>query len=207
MKRFKQHWSAPLISALLSALMVLPVLCLFLFAAPAAQAQGLTARQPTWAILDFANPSGYGGADVGRLASDSFVVQLSKLNRYAVLPRQELLNGIQAETLTPPLNLTSIRRLGESLGVDAVVAGEIASVSFSSDRRQAKVNVVIRVIDPRSGYLLNGALAEGLSNPRPIPVTDEEPPGQFLDVAEQSHNRLRAIGAEIGLDVRPVLGN
>ena len=174
MKRLKQHWSTPLISALLSALMVLPVFCLFLFAAPAAQAQGLTARQPTWAILDFANPSGYGGGDVGRLASDSFVVQLSKLNRYAVLPRQDLLNGIQSENLTPPLNLTSIRRLGESLGVDAIVAGEIASVSFSRDRRQAKVNVVVRVIDPRSGYLLNGALAEGLSNPRPIPVTDEE---------------------------------
>ena len=155
--------------------MVLPVLCLFLFAAPpSAQAQGLSSRQPTWAILDFANPSGYGGGDVGRLASDSFVVELAKLNRYAVLPRQDLLDKIQTENLTPPLNLTSIRRLGEALGVDAIVAGEIASVSFSRDRRQAKVSLVVRVIDPRSGYLLNGALAEGYSNPRPIPVSDEE---------------------------------
>ena len=174
MKRLKKHWSAPLLSVLLSALMVLPVLGLFLFAGPAVQAQGLSSRQPTWAILDFANPSGYGGGDVGRLASDSFVVELAKLNRYAVLPRQDLLNGIQAENLTPPLNLTSIRRLGESLGVDAIIAGEIASVSFSRDRRQAKVNLVVRVIDPRSGFLLNGALAEGYSNPRPIPVSDEE---------------------------------
>ncbi len=30
---------------------------------------------------------------------------------------------------------------------------------------------------------------------------------QFADVAEQSHNRLRAIGAEVGLDVRSVLGS
>jgi len=28
---------------------------------------------------------------------------------------------------------------------------------------------------------------------------------QFADVAEQSHNRLRAIGSEIGLDVRPLI--
>ena len=112
--------------------MALPVLALFLLRAPAAQAQGLASRQPTWAVLDFANPSGYGSTDVGRLAADSFVVELAKLNRYAVLPRQDLLNGIQAENLTPPLNLTSIQRLGQSLGVDAIVAGEIASISFST---------------------------------------------------------------------------
>lgn len=174
MKHLKQHWSAQPLSFLLSVLMALPVLALFLLRAPAAQAQGLASPQPTWAVLDFANPSGYGGADVGRLASDSFVVELAKLNRYAVLPRQDLLNGIQNNNLTPPLNLTSIQRLGQALGVQAVVAGEIASISFSRDRRQAKVNLVVRVVDPRSGFLLNGALAEGYSNQRPIPVTDEE---------------------------------
>jgi len=173
-KHLKQHWSAQPLSLLLSVLMALPVLALFLFSAPAARAQGLASAQPTWAVLDFANPSGYGGNDVGRLASDSFVVELAKLNRYAVLPRQDLLNGIQTNNLTPPLNLTSIERLGQALGVQAVVAGEIASISFSSDRRQAKVNLVVRVVDPRSGFLLNGALAEGYSNQRPIPVTDEE---------------------------------
>jgi len=173
-KHLKKHWSARPLSFLLSVLMLLPVLALFLLRAPAASAQGLATPQPTWAVLDFANPSGYGGTDVGRLAADSFVVELAKLNRYAVLPRQDLLNGIQNNNLTPPLNLTSIQRLGQGLGVQAVVAGEIASISFSRDRRQAKVNLVVRVIDPRSGFLLNGALAEGYSNQRPIPVTDEE---------------------------------
>lgn len=174
MKHFKQHWSAQPLSFLLSVLMALPVLALFLLRAPATQAQGLATPQPTWAVLDFANPSGYGSTDVGRLAADSFVVELAKLNRYAVLPRQDLLNGIQNNNLTPPLNLTSIERLGQALGVQAVVAGEVASISFSRDKRQAKVNLVVRVIDPRSGFLLNGALAEGYSNQRPIPVTDEE---------------------------------
>jgi len=173
-KHLKRHWSAQPLSFLLSVLMALPVLALFLLRAPAVQAQGLASPQPTWAVLDFANPSGYGSTDVGRLAADSFVVELAKLNRYAVLPRQDLLNGIQQNNLTPPLNLTSIQRLGQALGVQAVVAGEIASISFSRDRRQAKVNLVVRVIDPRSGFLLNGALAEGYSNQRPIPVTDEE---------------------------------
>jgi len=173
-KHLKKHWSARPLSILLSVLMLLPVLAVFLLRAPAASAQGLATPQPTWGVLDFANPSGYGGSDVGRLAADSFVVELAKLNRYAVLPRRDLLNGIQNNNLTPPLNLTSIQRLGQGLGVQAVVAGEIASISFSRDRRQAKVNLVVRVIDPRSGFLLNGALAEGFSNQRPIPVSDEE---------------------------------
>ena len=173
MKHLKKHWSAQPLSFLLSLLMALPILSLLLQTAPVS-AQAIGARQPVWAILDFANPSGYGSSDVGRLASDSFVVQLAKLNRYAVLPREQLLTGIQNESLTPPLNLSSIERLGQSLGVDAIVAGEISSISFSRDRRQAKVSIAVRVIDPKSGYLLNGALATGLSNPRPIPVDDEE---------------------------------
>ena len=174
MKHLKKHWSTRPLSFLLSALMALPILSLLLIRISAVQAQGLAPRQPVWAVLDFANPSGYGSGDVGRLASDSFVVQLAKLNRYTVLPREQIETGIQNENLTPPLNLTSIERLGASLGVDAIVAGEISSISFSRDRRQARVAVAVRVIDPKSGYLLNGALAEGLSNPRPIPVDDEE---------------------------------
>ena len=158
----------------MSLLMALPVLALFLVGSPRAQAQELSRTLPSWAVLDFANPSGYGSTDVGRLAADSFVVELAKLNRYAVTPRQDLLNAITNDNLTPPLNLTSIEKVGQSLGVNAIVAGEISSVSFSQDRRQAKVSLVVRVIDPRSGYLLNGALAEGSSNIRPIPVTDEE---------------------------------
>jgi hypothetical protein len=202
-KHLKQHWSAQPLSFLLSVLMALPVLAAFLLRAPAAQAQGLATPQPTWAVLDFANPSGYGGTDVGRLAADSFVVELAKLNRYAILPRQDLLNGIQNNNLTPPLNLTSIERLGQALGVQAVVAGEIASVSFSSDRRQAKVNLVVRVFDPRSGFLLNGALAEGYSNQRPIPVTDEE---QLVNEAfgNAAFNAVRQI-SKFNLPVATVL--
>lgn len=173
-KQLKQHWGARPLSIALSVLIALPVLSLLLLRIGAVQAQVQAQRQPVWAILDFANPSGYGSSDVGRLASDSFVVQLAKLNRYQVLPRAQLLTGIQDENLTPPLNLTSIERLGQSLGVDAIVAGEISSISFSRDRRQAKVSIAIRVIDPKSGFLLNGALAEGVSNVRPIPVDDEE---------------------------------
>lgn len=203
MKHLKQHWSARPLSFLLSVLMALPVLAVFLCSAPAAQAQGLATPQPTWAVLDFANPSGYGGADVGRLAADSFVVELAKLNRFAVLPRQDLLNGIQNNNLTPPLNLTSIERLGQALGVQAVAAGEIASISFSRDRRQAKVNLIVRVIDPRSGFLLNGALAEGYSNQRPIPVTDEE---QLVNEAfgNAAFNAVRQI-SKFNLPVATVL--
>ena len=203
MKDLKLHWSARPLGVLLSALMLLPILALYVFGAPQARAQGLSATQPQWAVLDFANPSGYGGADVGRLAADSFVVELAKINRYTVIPRQDVLNGIQANNLTAPLNLSSILRLGQSLGVNAVVAGEVGSISFSRDRRQAKVTLIVRVIDPRSGFLLNGALAEGYSNLRPIPVTDDE---QLVNEAfgNAAFNAVRQI-SKFNLPVATVL--
>ena len=203
MKELKLHWSARPLGVLLSALMLLPILALYIFGAPPVRAQGLSATQPQWAVLDFANPSGYGGGDVGRLAADSFVVELAKINRYTVIPRQDVLNGIQSNSLTAPLNLSSILRLGQSLGVNAVVAGEVGSISFSRDRRQAKVTLIVRVIDPRSGFLLNGALAEGYSNLRPIPVTDDE---QLVNEAfgNAAFNAVRQI-SKFSLPVATVL--
>ena len=180
MKHLKQHWSAQPLSLLLSVLMVLPMLALFLLRAPAAQAQNLASRQPSWGILDFANPFGVRRVnDVGRLAADSFVIELAKLKPLqhpAPAGRSGRHSVGEPDPAAEPDQHTS--EWDESLGVDAMVAGEIASVSFSRDRRQAKVNLVVRVIDPRSGLLLNGALAEGLSNVRPIPVNDEETAGQ-----------------------------
>ena len=81
MKRLKLHWSARPLSYLLSIAMLGPALRLWLGAAPQARAQGLTKSSiPSWAVLDFSNTSGYGGPELGRNASDAFVIELGKTN-------------------------------------------------------------------------------------------------------------------------------
>ncbi len=171
MKRLKQHWSARPISWLLSVAMIWPLL-LFVLSTVPVQAQ--TNGTPTWAVLDFENRSGYGGAEVGRTASDAFVVELGKSNKYEVLSRQETQKGIADIGLTAPLDAIGLQRLGRGLGVPAVATGEVAAVSFSRSPRQATASVIIRVIDTNTGELVNGALAQGRSNPRAISTNDDD---------------------------------
>lgn len=174
-KRLKQHWASRPLSWLLSAALVWPALLTLLAGGPRAQAQALTrSAQPLWAILDFENRSGYGGAEVGRTASDAFVVELGKSNKYDVLSRQETQKGLADTGQTVPLDVIGLQRLGRALGADAVATGEVAAISFSNNPRQATASVIIRVTDTRTGELVNGALAQGTSNPRAVSSTDDD---------------------------------
>ena len=151
------------------------LLALSLAAICPAQAQNPSANPlPKWVVLDFTNHSGYGGGEVGRLASDAFLVELNKTNTYEIIPRQDVQQGMTTLGISEPLNLDNTQRMGRALAADAVVTGELASVSFTGNPRQARVGLVIRVIDTRSGELINGALAEGISNPRPVPTIDDD---------------------------------
>jgi len=139
-----------------------------------AHAQTSLNGTPTWAVLDFENHSGYGGAEVGRIASDAFVVELGKSNKYEVLSRAETLAGVANIGLTQPLDVIGLQRLGRDRGVAAVATGEVAAVSFSNNPRQATASVIIRVVDTNTGELVNGALAQGRSNPRAIGSSDDD---------------------------------
>lgn len=147
---------------------------LVLFVLSSVPAQAQTNGTPTWAVLDFQNRSGYGGVEVGRTASDAFVVELGKSNKYEVLSRQETQKGIADTGLSEPLDAIGQQRLGRGLGVPAVATGEVAAVSFSRSPRQATASIIIRVIDTNTGELVNGALAQGRSNPRAIGTNDDD---------------------------------
>ena len=176
MKRLKLHWSARPLSWLLSVAMLMPIMVLLLAAAPRAEAQASAARsgQPAWAVLDFTNRSGYGGNDVGRQASDSFVVELGKSNKYDVSPRQDTLAGLENLGLTLPLDKIGMQKLGRDRNVDAVVSGEVLTVAFDNSPRRATVSVIVRVVDTASGELINGAVAQGVSTPRPVGGGDDD---------------------------------
>ncbi|MDQ2687152.1 MAG: CsgG/HfaB family protein, partial [Armatimonadota bacterium] len=176
MKRFKQHWCARPLSWLLSVALIWPALLgLLAGGSSPARAQALTvSAQPLWAVLDFENRSGYGGAEVGRIASDAFVVELGKSNKYEVLSRQETQKGLADTGQTPPLDVVGVEKLGRALSADAVATGEVAAISFSSNPRQATASVIVRVTDRRTGELVNGALAQGKSNPRTVNTGDDD---------------------------------
>lgn len=176
MKRFKQHWCARPLSWLLSVALVWPALLgLLAGGAPQARAQTLTrSAEPLWGVLDFENRSGYGGPEVGRIASDAFVVELGKSNKYEVLSRQETQKGLADTGQTPPLDVVGVQKLGRALGADAVATGEVAAISFTKNPRQATASVIIRVTDTKTGELVNGALAQGTSNPRAINTGDDD---------------------------------
>ncbi len=155
--------------------MVWPALLSLMAGGLTAHAQGLQRNSnPEWAVLDFENHTGYGGPEVGRIASDALVVELGKSNKYDVLSRQETEAGLANTGQTPPLDVIGLQRLGRTLGTNAVVTGEVAAVSFSKNPRQATASVVVRVTDSNTGELVNGALAQGTSNPRAISTDDDD---------------------------------
>lgn len=152
---------------------MLPALILWLTSAPATRAQ--VASSPTsWAVIDFANRSAYGGNEVGREASDSLVVELGKSNRYAISARQDIQKAVDTLGLTPPLDTIAIQKLGREMGVAGIVTGDVVGVSFTNSPRVATVVLATKVIDPISGEIVNGALSKGVSTPRAIPTTDDD---------------------------------
>lgn len=160
---------------MLSVLLALPALMAWFASAPAAQAQSSIPQTVTqWAVLDFVNHSAYGGDEVGRQASDSLVVELGKSNRYDISPRDDIQKSIDKQGLQLPLGTTEVQKLGRDLGVSGVVTGEVVGVSFNNNPRIAHVTIAARVVDPISGEVVNGALAQGASTPRAVPTNDDD---------------------------------
>lgn len=177
MKHLRYHWTARPISYFASMLMVLPILVLWMTAVTSTSARadeladsGLT----PWAVIDFDNHSGYGGAEVGREASDALVVELGKSNRYTVAPRDEIQQGMDSLGQSYPLDKIGLQKLGRQIGATGMVTGEVASVTFSNKPRRATATVVIRVVDVSTGELINGALVQGTSTPRAIGSNDDD---------------------------------
>ena len=174
LKRLKQHWMAGPLACLLSAALTLPMLLAWLLAAPqAAHAQTLN-RLPTWAVVTFVNHTGYGAGEVGTEASDGFVVELGKSNKYDVLPRAQTEQSITDLGLVEPLDRIGLQKLARSLEADAVATGEVAAVSFRDNPRRATVTLIVRVVDRISGELVNGAVAKGTSTPRTGGFNDDD---------------------------------
>ncbi|MGQ9807906.1 MAG: hypothetical protein ACUVSM_01920 [Armatimonadota bacterium] len=160
------------VARVLTAIMVFPHL-MTIVACTAVQAQAQAATYV--AVIDFANVSKYGDSMISRLATDAVVVEMTNTaNKFTVATRQQVEQARTELDLQYPLNLTGVMRIGERLGVDAVVVGEVREVKITDRPRQARVEIVVRMLDASSGEPINGAIARGASTPQPAFTGDDD---------------------------------
>ncbi len=149
-------WS--LVTALLLPLLVM--------ALPAKRAEAQVTRLPAVAALEFTVlPSIKASGILGRNATDAVVLEMQRTGRFDVTPRTQLNQQLQELGLTPPLDNNGVVRLGQALGVDFVLTGDVTNVAFTENPRRARITVSARLIDVTSGEFANGAIETGYSNP------------------------------------------
>ncbi|MBC8102272.1 MAG: hypothetical protein H7Z41_06770 [Cytophagales bacterium] len=154
--------------------LVLPLLVFGPAQQKAARAQ--VSRLPAVAALEFGVlPTVRTSGILGRQATDAVVIEMTRTGRFDVTPRQQLNQQLSDLGLTLPLNNNGIQKLGNALGVDRVLSGDITDVSVSGSPKRAKVTVSVRLTDVITGELANGAIASGFSPPPPPGAdTDDE---------------------------------
>ena len=136
---------------------------------------GGTARIPAVAVLDFANVSDYGGPVLGRNAAAAVAQSMEETENWDVLRSDAVAKAMVEEGLTPPLDVTGIRKLGRALGADAIVTGRVTAVVITDAPKRAQVGLVIEMRDVASGELINGASEIGVSGYRPGYTGDPDP--------------------------------
>ncbi|MDH7570339.1 MAG: hypothetical protein QHJ73_12230, partial [Armatimonadota bacterium] len=152
------------IARLLTVLMLLPPM---LLSVPGRPAEGQT-KVKTVAVMDFENPTGRQGLALGRKAADALALAL---DNYDVVPREQVEKQLATLGLTPPLDRTSLIKLGrfmeEGLGLTEIFTGRVLRAEVTKRTpKQALVRVEVRVLDVESEEFTNGTVAEGVSTPR-----------------------------------------
>lgn len=127
------------------------------------------------AVMDFANNSGwtYWGEQLGSAAADELVTQLVKSGEFSVIERERL-QAILAEQqlgMSGAVTPSTAARIGELLGVQAILTGSITQ--FSIDRKSGGIGPVsanyteaesrldVRVVDTTTGEILLVAEGDG----------------------------------------------
>ena len=126
------------------------------------------------AVVDFRNASKMPNEMFGTMATDAVVVELLRSGKFGVTAsdtlqaKMEELGYKNKDDRTMKLVMTPsmMVRLGEDLGVDGVVHGEITSIKVDSAEKKAEVKLMVRMLHVGSGEWSNGAIAAGTSNPR-----------------------------------------
>ena len=177
----------------------------FPYAITPARAQ-LSGAAPQWAVIDFSNKSGMGGAELGGSASDAFATLLSGTNKATIVGKEYVERGVKELELTQPLTRDlDYLRLGQWLQVETIFIGEVqkARINKGGNGKSADVVLVVRGIDVASNLPIMGAAVPGQSSERSGDVSDATLLNEAVNYAAQ-----RAVSNIIGQQVVPayVLG-
>lgn len=164
-RRFAPCW---LISALCLATLIAP-LAGTLMVSSAASAQATMEVS----VVDFRNTSKVPNEMFGTMATDAVVVEMLRSGKFSVTPADALQNKMEElgykskDDRVPKVLVTPsmMVRLGQEVGADAVVTGEITSIKVDGNKK-AEARITVKMLDVASGVWMNGAIATGSSNPR-----------------------------------------
>lgn len=133
----------------------------------AGTARAQVTRSLTVAVLNFSNSSGVGGALVGNKAAAAVETQLIESGRYDVVKGDLVQKTMSDLSLTYPLGSAGMTQLAQALEADAIITGDVQSVTRDAKTNQVRVRLRIEMTDRTSGELTNGAIATGESGIRP----------------------------------------
>ncbi len=186
MRRLENSPFARFTSKVVAAAMLLNLIGLP-FAATPARAQ-LTGSAPQWAVIDFANKSGLGGAELGGSASDAFATLLSGTNRATIVGKESVERGVKELEFTQPLTRDlDYLRLGQWLQVETIFVGEVqkARINKGGNGKSADVVLVVRGIDVASNLPVMGTAVPGQSSERSGDVSDATLLNEAVNYAAQ----------------------
>ncbi|MEI6915438.1 MAG: hypothetical protein WCL39_09925, partial [Armatimonadota bacterium] len=126
------------------------------------------------AVLDFANLTKNGDPQDIRSATDAVVVELTNSDKFTVATSRQVQDAMNSLDLRPPMDITSVVRLAKELSVTHVIVGTVRNISFTSNPRQAKVELEVRQLDGATGEAINGSIARGQSAPVQNGAADDE---------------------------------
>lgn len=178
MKPFRISAARSPISLICMVLLILPVIGMVLAPAPASAQLGTMEV----AVVDFRNVSKMPNAMFTTMTTDAVVVELLRSGKFSVVTADALQSKMEElgyknkgeRTSSIILTPSMMVRLGQEIGANGIISGDITSITVDTAKKKAVVHVVVRLLDVTSGEYINGAAATGESYPRIGYTPDKE---------------------------------
>lgn len=152
---------------------------------------------PSIYVLDFNNKTKVGGALLGRVAAAQLSLQIAESPNWDVVPDAQVQRRIQELGLKAPYDRVDRVQIGTGIDANAVIYGTVTDARVTTGASpQAYAAIQVFVEDLGTGVLINGAVAEGSSTPRPGASGDadvllEEALGKAAFKAREFMDRFR----------------
>lgn len=152
------------------------------------QVSAQTMKQVTAvAVLPFTDLSGSGKSFVSRDMTAAAALALEDTREFTVTSTADLEREMNSMRLRVPLSMAEQIRLGQRLGVDKVLVGEIASLKVDARSGRTSIEVRLMLLDVAVGEYLDGSISA---------LTTKALPGWSGDVNQALDDAMREAGED-----------